>query len=65
MQKIENVIIICEAKAKEYNYLGGTEVNGKISILIADDNQEFSRTLSTYLENQEDMEVIRNGKRWK
>lgn len=30
----------------------------KITILIADDNQDFSRTLSTYLESQEDMEVI-------
>ena len=33
----------------------------KISILIADDNQDFSRTLSTYLGSQEDMEIIRNG----
>ena len=30
----------------------------KISVMIADDNQDFSRTLSTYLESQEDMEVI-------
>ena len=30
----------------------------KITILIADDNQEFSRTLATYLGNQEDMEVV-------
>ena len=30
----------------------------KITVLIADDNQEFSRTLATYLGNQEDMEVI-------
>lgn len=30
----------------------------KITVLIADDNQEFSRTLATYLENEEDMEVI-------
>ena len=30
----------------------------KITVLIADDNQDFSRTLSTYLEGQEDMEVI-------
>lgn len=40
-------------------------MNEKISILIADDNQDFSRTLSTYLESQEDMEVIRNSERWK
>ena len=37
----------------------------KITILIADDNQDFSKTLSTYLESQEDMEVIRDSKRWK
>ena len=30
----------------------------KITVLIADDNQEFSRTLATYLTNQEDMEII-------
>ena len=30
----------------------------KLSILIADDNQDFSSTLSTYINNQEDMEVI-------
>lgn len=30
----------------------------KITVLIADDNQEFCRTLATYLGNQEDMEII-------
>ncbi len=30
----------------------------KLSILIADDNQEFSYTLSSYINSQEDMEVI-------
>ncbi len=34
----------------------------KISILIADDNQEFSRTLSSYINHQEDMEVIAMAK---
>ena len=29
----------------------------KITILIADDNQDFSRTLATYLANEEDMEI--------
>jgi two-component system response regulator (stage 0 sporulation protein A) len=33
-------------------------VKEKITVLIADDNQEFSRTLATYLGNQEDMEII-------
>ena len=30
----------------------------KVSILIADDNQDFSHTLSSYINKQEDMEVI-------
>ena len=30
----------------------------KVTVLIADDNQDFTRTLATYLEKQEDMEVI-------
>jgi len=30
----------------------------KLSILIADDNEDFSRTLSSYINHQEDMEVI-------
>ena len=30
----------------------------KITVLIADDNPEFSKTLATYLENEEDMEIV-------
>ena len=30
----------------------------KLSILIADDNQDFSNTLLSYINHQEDMEVI-------
>ena len=30
----------------------------KTRVLIADDNQDFSRTLSSYINNQDDMEVI-------
>ena len=30
----------------------------KISVLIADDNQEFSYTLSTYINSQDDMEIV-------
>ena len=30
----------------------------KITVLIADDNQDFSKTLATYLGNEEDMEVV-------
>ena len=34
----------------------------KIRVLIADDNQEFSMTLATYLKNQEDMIVVGRAK---
>ena len=30
----------------------------KITVVIADDNQEFSKTLATYLGNEKDMEVV-------
>ena len=30
----------------------------KITVLIADDNQDFSKTLATYLANEKDMEVV-------
>ena len=30
----------------------------KVTVLIADDNQEFTQTLASYLEKQQDMEVI-------
>ena len=33
-------------------------MNEKITVLIADDNEEFSKTLATYLTNQEDMEIV-------
>ncbi len=33
-------------------------MNEKLSILIADDNQEFGQTLLSYIDNQDDMEVI-------
>jgi len=34
----------------------------KITVLIADDNQEFSMTLATYLKSQEDMVVVGRAK---
>ena len=34
----------------------------KITVLIADDNQEFSMTLATYLKSQDDMMVIWRAK---
>ena len=37
-------------------------MNEKITVLIADDNQDFSKTLATYLGNEKDMEVIAMAK---
>jgi len=34
----------------------------KITVLIADDNQEFAMTLATYVKNQEDMVVVGRAK---
>ena len=34
----------------------------KITVFIADDNQEFSTTLATYIKNQEDMVVVGRAK---
>ena len=34
----------------------------KITVLIADDNQEFSMTLATYLKSQDDMVVVGRAK---
>ena len=34
----------------------------KITVLIADDNQEFTQTLASYIDAQEDMEVIAKAK---
>ena len=34
----------------------------KVTVLIADDNQEFSQTLATYIDAQDDMEVIAMAK---
>lgn len=38
--------------------MGGIVLKEKISVLIADDNTEFAKTLTGYLEKQDDMEVI-------
>ena len=34
----------------------------KLNIVIADDNQDFSATLASYINSQEDMEVINIAK---
>ena len=37
---------------------GGENMDNKITVLIADDNTDFSLTLKGYLDNDEDMEVV-------
>ena len=37
-------------------------MDDRISVLIADDNQDFNKTLATYLGNEKDMEVIAMAK---
>ncbi len=34
----------------------------KITVLIADDNEDFSKTLATYLKNESDMEIVGTAK---
>ena len=38
--------------------LGGIRVKDKITVLIADDNPDFTKTLCNYLEKENDLEVI-------
>lgn len=44
--------------------VGGRKLKEKITILIADDNIDFTRTLSAYLEKMEDIEVVGIAKDW-
>ena len=53
-----NHIIIPNVKFLQIYFLGGINLKEKISVLIADDNQDFATTLVNYLEKEEDMEVI-------
>ena len=39
-------------------FLGGIILKDKITVLIADDNREFSNTLLSYLERHDDIDVI-------
>lgn len=64
MEKIYNFIEFPQIKRYNANVENTVEkirretMKEKISVLIADDNPDFSQTLAAYLENQEDMEVI-------
>lgn len=52
-------------KILQFNFIGGRNVKDKKTILIADDNPEFARVLTEYIEEDEELEVIavaRDGK---
>ena len=53
---LEEMIIIGIVKITE-NFRRG-KMKEKLNILIADDNQDFSQTLSSYINSQENMEVV-------
>ena len=55
MPKNVNPIIMSNVRTYEKNYIGGDKMREKTRVLLADDNQEFSKTLTTYINNQEDM----------
>lgn len=59
MPKIGNYRIIQKCKKfTNFNKGGKREVKDKLSILVADDNVEFARTLTNCIEKEEGMEVI-------
>ncbi len=57
MHDCRNCTIITNVKNLQFKK-GGIRLKENISILLSDDNVEFTNTLTTYLEKQEDMEVI-------
>lgn len=57
MRDCRNCTIITNVKNLQ-SKRGGISLKENISILLSDDNVEFTNTLTTYLEKQEDMEVI-------
>lgn len=56
LQNIGNKCIIQTVKSKTYR--GNERVKEKITVLISDDNVEFATTLSNYLENDGDIQVV-------
>jgi len=65
LQNLKKHIIIRNVKFLQIYFLGGINLKEKITVLIADDNPDFAMTLVSYLEKEEDMEVIgiaKNGK---
>lgn len=58
LQKMEKDNIIWIVKNLQILTVGGKKLKEKITILIADDNIDFTRTLSAYLEKMEDIEVV-------
>ena len=62
--KIKNNII---QKCKIFTIfiIGGKNVRDKITVLIADDNPDFANTLTSYIQEDDELEIIavaRDGK---
>ena len=62
MQYLKNHIIIRNVKFLQIYFIGGIVLKGKISVLVADDNPDFANMIISYLEEEEDMEVIGRAK---
>jgi len=58
LHKIIKNIIIENVKNLQIFLLGGMSVKDKITVLMADDNPEFAKTLTSFIEKEEEMEVI-------
>lgn len=51
-------IIIPNVENIQIYLIGGVVLKEKITVLIADDNQEFANILASYLRQHDDMEII-------
>ena len=62
LQYLKKHNIIPNVKFLQIYFLGGIDLKGKISVLVADDNPDFANMIISYLEEEEDMEVIGRAK---
>ena len=55
-----HIIIRTVKKCKNFTNLkiGERIVNEKITVLVADDNSDFTMTLSSYLEKEEQIQIV-------
>ena len=62
LQYLKKNNIIQNVKFLQIYFLGGIVLKGKISVLVADDNPDFADMIISYLEEEDDMEVIGKAK---